>query len=288
MTDAPGTSKEIMLRTCKNCSNRFDGKFCNRCGEKVIEDHERSLLYFLEGVFHAITHADGKIFRNLKLMVINPGFLSKNLANGIRQPFMKPIPMFFVANLIYFLFPFFNTFNTNLSSQINSQPYSSTIRPIVDRKETEENISFQSLQQKYNAKTTTLSKLLLIVFVPAVALIFAMLNFNRNRYFADHILMSLEFVCFMLFYIIILWGFIITAIGHVALYFQIDAGFLENENIIIAPVSVSAMVYFLFRCERTFYEQKIIWAIFKSLVFIVALFWVITGYRYMLFYVTIN
>jgi hypothetical protein len=289
LAGTPVTGEENVLRTCKNCSNRFEGRFCNRCGEKVIEEHERSMLYFLEGVFHAITHVDGKIFRNLKLMLINPGFISKNYAEGVRQPFMKPIPMFFVANLIYFLFPFFNTFNTNLSSQINSQPYSSAIRPIVDKKEKEENISFESLQQKYNAKTSTLSKLMLIVFVPTLALVLAILNFGRQRYFADHILMGLEFMCFILFYICILFGGILALVRFVAHYIHIDVSvILNNEIIVVVPVALTMMMYFLFRSERTFYNQRIIWAILKSFVFVAALFWIMTGYRYMLFYVTIN
>jgi hypothetical protein len=280
---SPNESEETTLTTCKNCSNRFNGKFCNRCGEKVIEDHERSILFFLEGVLHAITHAEGKIFRNLKYILINPGFISKNYVNGIRQPYMKLIPMFFVANLIYFLFLFFQTFNTNLSSQINSQSYSSMIRPIVEKKMAKENISFETLAIRYNTKTSSYSKLLLIVFVPAFAVVFAILNYKRERYFADHIIMSLEFMCFTLFYNTIFLGFIMNGIEHIT-----RIPMIEHELLITVPFIMLSTFYFLFRCERTFYQQKIVWAALKSIVFILASAYVVTGYRLLLFFVTIN
>src|SRR5688572_3875486 len=126
-------SEENPFRVCKNCSNEFQGRFCNQCGEEIIAQHERSILHFLENVFHTITHADSKIFKNLRLILVNPGMLSKNLAIGKRQPFMKPISMFFVANLIYFLFPLFHSFNTSLNSQAELQVYSGIVRPVVKK-----------------------------------------------------------------------------------------------------------------------------------------------------------
>src|SRR5690348_17578368 len=36
--------KEMTDHTCKNCGNRFSGKFCNQCGEKVYTDRKSTRL----------------------------------------------------------------------------------------------------------------------------------------------------------------------------------------------------------------------------------------------------
>src|ERR671913_130444 len=42
--------------SCKHCGNYFSGKYCNKCGEKVYTDHEKSIPHFFEEAFHFLTH----------------------------------------------------------------------------------------------------------------------------------------------------------------------------------------------------------------------------------------
>jgi hypothetical protein len=93
-----------VTRTCKVCNNTFHGRYCNICGEKVSEPYERSFLNFLDGIVNAFTFLDGKFLKSLKLLILRPGQLSRNIADGKRVPYMKTISLFFVANFFYFLF----------------------------------------------------------------------------------------------------------------------------------------------------------------------------------------
>ena len=101
----PETFDWEVTRICKVCSNTFKGCSCNICGEKVIEQNERSFLNFLDSLLNAFTFLDGKFIKSLKLLVIRPGQLSRNIADGLRVPYMKMVSLFFVANFFYFLFP---------------------------------------------------------------------------------------------------------------------------------------------------------------------------------------
>jgi hypothetical protein len=274
---------------CVTCSNQFVGKFCNRCGEKVISQHDRTIMHFLEGAFHMVTHVDGKIFKNLKWILIRPGYLTKNFAIGRRQPFMKPIAMFFVANLIYFLLPVFETFTTSLYSQRHSHPYSSLIENTIERKMEEKGMTFEELSKVYNAKTTSHSKLLLILVVPMYAVVFALANFNRRKLFADHLLISLEFMAYILFYCTIFLSVILAAVISLSQVVGANLnGFFSNEGNFIVPFIAAAIVYFIYRAHRTFYEEKIVWAAMKSVAFVFLTMWVIYVYRFILFHVTIN
>lgn len=274
------------LHVCKTCANEFQGKFCNRCGERIMNPHDRSIFHFLESVFHTITHFDGKIFKNLKLILLKPGFISKKLSEGSRQPFMNPLSMFFVGNLIYFLFPIFQTFNTSFSSQLNSQPWKKSAKEIVIKKMRTENIGEEELALKYNAKSTTLSKLMLVIFIPLGAVVFSILNFKRSRYFADHLLMSMEFMCFVIFYCTLFIAYLLFGVYGIFKLLSLNLDPF-NESFLL-PVIMLSMFYFLYRSQRSFYGQKIIWAVVKSILVISAFGYLLDAYRFILFHVTIN
>jgi hypothetical protein len=232
------------LVVCKNCNHEFSGKYCNQCGEKVIHQQDRSIKHFLGEVFHAFTHADGKIIRNLKVILLNPGFLSKQYSEGIRKPYLNLVSMFFVGNLIYFLFPI-TIFKSSLRDQ-TSQPYKAIVNQIVERRiegkmnekakekttvNIEENeqerikarqIAYQTLREKYDIKTSSLSKLVLILLVPIFAVPLYLLHVRRKPYFADHLLLSLEFMCFSLFYAVVFSALIFVVFGSILSYLSVN------------------------------------------------------------------
>jgi hypothetical protein len=109
-----------VVRNCVNCTTPFAGRYCSMCGEKVLIEDDRSLKHYLSDLFNAFTFIDGKFFRSLRSLILSPGTMSSSVSRGIRQPYMKPIAFFFVANFIYFLFPVFNIFNTSLAIQLDS------------------------------------------------------------------------------------------------------------------------------------------------------------------------
>jgi hypothetical protein len=96
---------EFSKHVCKTCGNVFVGLYCNICGEKVIEAKDRSFKNFIGNFLTAITLADNRFLKTLWLTIKNPGFLSKEYANGRRVNYLRPLQVFFVLNLIYFLFP---------------------------------------------------------------------------------------------------------------------------------------------------------------------------------------
>nr|HPM30698.1 hypothetical protein [Chryseolinea sp.] len=70
---------EVAIRECKNCGQNFNGRFCNRCGEKVIEQEERTIKFFLGHVLNAFTFIDGKFWRSFKTMLLSPGKMTFDL-----------------------------------------------------------------------------------------------------------------------------------------------------------------------------------------------------------------
>ena len=58
---------------CKTCGHPFAGKYCNQCGEKVIEPRDLSVGHYLEDIFNAFTSLDTKVWRTVWLMARAPG-----------------------------------------------------------------------------------------------------------------------------------------------------------------------------------------------------------------------
>jgi hypothetical protein len=275
-----------VTRICKVCSNTFHGRYCNVCGEKVTEPYERSFLNFLDSLLNAFTFLDGKFVKSLKLLLIRPGQLSRNIADGLRVPYMKMVSLFFVANFFYFLFPVFDSYNSSLYTQVNSLGnHSIRAKEIVKQKIEKEGINIEDFQKDYNNQSTNLSKLLIVLLVFAFTFCVWIINFSKKTFFFDHLLFSLEFYSFQLLLNSVFLANFFKWLIEIGTWWNLDWSFLTTDSF-FSLVVVATMSYFLIRGQRVFYGQKWYWAIPKTIILIFLLQVTVDFYRSMLFYVT--
>jgi len=198
---------------CKSCGNRFRGYYCNICGEKILLAQDRSFKTFLSNVLMAVTFADSKFIKTLWLVIKTPGFISKEFAEGRTVKYLKPISLFFVLNLVYFLFPVIQLFNASLKTQLNAE-YGIWIHTIVAHAMVNLRITdIDSFSVIYNQKTASLAKLMVMVFVILGSLPLNALYRKRNRYFSDHVGFMVELACFNLFVNAICLTVLTTVLG---------------------------------------------------------------------------
>lgn len=273
-------------RVCKVCSNMFKGRYCNICGEKVTESYERSFLNFLDTLLNAFTFLDGKFLRSLKLLIVRPGQLSRNIADGQRVPYMKMVSLFFVANFFYFLFPVFDSYNSSLYTQLNSLGDHSLIAKEIVRKQVEtRKITMEDFQRDYQNQSTNLSKLLIIILVLAFTLLLCVINYSKRNFFFDHLLFSLEFYSFQLLLNAVIIANLFKALTSLGNVWGMDWKFLLSDSFFTVIVFLS-LSYYLIRGQLTFYKQKWYWVIPKTIVLLLLLQQTVHLYRRMLFYVT--
>ena len=185
-------------RTCKHCGNTFKGKFCNLCGEKVLEKQDQTLKNYLLNLLNAYTYIDGKLFNSLRTLLTQPGKITADISEGITVPYMQPISFFFLANFIYFFFPGIQTFNTSLYNQLNSMPYSSFVKREVSEYLIKSQIELFEFSQIYDLNSTSNSKLLLFLFVVYLIPFTVLTNYSKQVNFVKYFHLSLEFVTFIL------------------------------------------------------------------------------------------
>lgn len=273
------------VHTCKSCGHSFTGVYCNLCGEKVILPQDRSMRSFLSNILIAITFADNKFIKSLWYIVFKPGFISREYAEGRRVNYIRPLQLFFILNLIYFLFPILQLFNSSLRTQMYYLFHSAFARDLVVNRLIEEGMSLAAFELMYNDKTTGLAKLLVIIFVLLAALPLSLIFRKKNRYFTDHTTLAVELVSFNIFINAIVLSVLLWIASRLFRWGELNWNEYLNDGS-LTIVFVVTNLYFLYRAARNFYGQKGKRLILKSIMGILGLFLALEAYRFILFLIT--
>ncbi len=265
----------VATHICKSCHNEFSGNFCNECGEKVLKPADKSFKTILNHVLLTITFVDGRFVRTLWMVIKKPGALSRDFAHGMRVKQLSPMSLFFVLNLVYFFFPVIQLFNASMNTQLLS-PLSGFYSDIIAHKVVRMGIDLNSFTLLYNIKTTSLAKLMVMVFVVVSSLPLNVLYWKKNKYFTDHVTYAVELACFNLFINTIVLTVIVRLIG--------GGGFLDETALTV--IFIISNLYFVLRSGNIFYHEKGWRLVVKSLALILFLKVALEVYRAILFFVT--
>lgn len=269
-------------RVCKSCSNQFHGIYCNQCGEKVLETSDRTFHNFISNV---LTFADNKFLKTLWMIIRHPGLLSKEYAEGRRVNYIRPLQLFFVLNLIYFLFPLLQLFNTSLHIQMYLRTHSPLVRSMVYSKVGRDALALEGYSLMYNQRSTGLAKLLIIVFVILASIPMMVIYKKRNRYFTDHVTLAVELTSYNLAMNAIFLSLFLMILNKV-LHWTHSGWEKYLDDFTLTIIFVLTNTYFLFKAGRTFYGQTGKKLIFKVILGLLGLFIALELYRLTLFLIT--
>ena len=192
-------------RYCQTCGTHLKGKYCHNCGEKYLEPEDKSVKKWIGHLFSDIWMLDGKLLRTLKGLLLFPGRLAQDYTKGKRVPYLKPLNLFLLINLVYFLSPTLDTFTTQLYTQMHGLPHSPMVERTVEGYLADEGITFEELAPVYDKKTNEVSKLIIIVLAPLLGLVVYGLFFKQGIYLSDGFNLALQFwAFFLLIFMIIL------------------------------------------------------------------------------------
>lgn len=239
-------------------------------------------------LINAFTFADSKLWRTLKLIHMKPGRYSVNFMDGKRVHYMKPIALFFLANVLYFFYPLTNTFNTTLATQMKAFPFlhSGIATEMVDARLEKSTIKpdtydqrFKEFALRYDTKTTELSKLLLIVMAMLITPFFWFIHYRKQPEIAHHFILSLEVMIFVILFCVQLLGLIFFLV-----FAKISPALITEGNT-SAIIGICILIFFI-QLERNFFHNRLAKAVLNSLLtftgFVLSLFL----YRATLFFVT--
>ena len=87
---------------CANCGTPLMGPWCHACGQ-LGEDFHRSSWKLLMETIEGLFHFDGRLWRTLPGLAINPARLTNSYLEGHRAPQIPPLRLFLVVLLLVFL-----------------------------------------------------------------------------------------------------------------------------------------------------------------------------------------
>ncbi len=218
-----------MRETCRQCGTELAGVYCHSCGQKRFSDADRRLAHLLGQFFEALTSLDSRFWRSVRALLTQPGWLSVEHLSGRRQTFMSPIALFLLVNLLFFLAPPMTDFDLPFIDQVggelaamahpnaahlsaeakariasnSGQAHSPWTTPWVERRIAalqahDPAFTVRDYADRYEASSTNISKLLIILHVPLLAAAMAMVLYRQRRYYAEHFVVSLHLMAFMM------------------------------------------------------------------------------------------
>lgn len=222
-----------MSNACANCRAPLTGRYCAACGQKRFVEADRRFGHLLRQFLAAATDLDGRLWGSLRALLFQPGRLSRDYLDGRRARWMSPIGLFLLINVFFFLFvsqsdfgrPFTwevpgridvlsrdpGTLDAAEAARLRADPgplHSHFTAPLVDRRVEARNAAaraesngrrgydYRDYRLAYDEKVTEISKTLVVVHVPFLALALSLLFLRRRRYYAEHFVVALHLLAF--------------------------------------------------------------------------------------------
>ena len=274
-----------ITRRCKHCEATFQGKFCNICGEKVLEKEDQTLKNYLLNLLNAYTVIDGKFFNSIRTLLTRPGKITADISEGITVPYMQPISFFFLANFIYFFFPGSQTFNTALYNQLYNLPYSGFVERNVSEYLVKSQLNLSEFSQLYNMNSTSNSKLLLFLFVVYLIPFIVLTNYSKKVNFVKYFHLSLELVTFILIIPAVGISLLIRGISELIIRLGVEWDGVISDGYYSLFLASIILIYIIPAIHRVFNFPW--WRSFLGGILLVSiLIVVITIYRLTLFLAT--
>lgn len=274
-----------MENRCPTCRTPFAGAFCHECGEKKLEPSDLHVSHYVGGLINAFTFADNKLWRTLSLLIGRPGMLTTYYMQGRRTAYIRPLQLFFMANLLYFIFPIFQTFNTNLEVQMNGMPLSAWNTRLVNAHLDQSGITLAEYAIAYNHTSTNTAKLLLVVLVFFFGLQLALIQYDKRQLLAGHISIAFETMTFNLLVNSLFLGLLTVLVIQLSRALGTGwSAYIHDGSLTILLIGINTWLFW--QMDRNYYHRRKWEWLWRVPLQIIALFVALTAYRSLLFFIT--
>lgn len=272
---------------CPSCGSEQMREFCPDCGEKRFRIEDFSTTRLLSRFFGGLFNFDSRFWRTMASLLRRPGQLTAEAVRGRRQPYMRPVQAFFVCNLIYFLLqPWTGVYTlvNTYESHLERQSYSAWVSELVEQRFAAAPEQQEDFEIRMDTRLGTASRSLLILLVPMIALICIPVLWPRRRYWALHLHFALEFLCFVMTYVLILWMLVIKVLMYDLRVHQALLGdAMDSETILTAIGLWLPVAWWSASSFRSIYGFSLWQSWLRASAFTAVLLWPIYAFRLIVF-----
>jgi len=182
--------------SCLNCGHSLNGSFCPACGQAERDGRHPTIGHFFHDLLHEFVHVDGKIFRTLKALFLQPGKLTDEYWAGHIVAWIRPIRLFLVVAAIHLLL-------SNGVSPLNWQVRTTSVngtpgfglyygKPLIDQAGKPLAPEDREKVEQFKKAYDSIRYGAFLIFGCACWLLYR----KRQPYFANHVIAGLHFYCF--------------------------------------------------------------------------------------------
>ena len=153
------------------------------CRERALEAHDLPLRGLADQVIEALGNIDARLIRSIRCLRTRPGIPTLAYLREERKPYLLPLPLFLVANLVFFgvqSLTSSNVFSAPLDGHLHNQMWSDIAQGLVTHRLVAGRSTLDLYAPIFNQAVLLNAKTLLILIVPSFAALLPIL-FYRSR-----------------------------------------------------------------------------------------------------------
>jgi hypothetical protein len=271
--------------TCPTCGETVFTRYCPACGEGHLLARELTLRGLFDQLVQALTSIDGRLIRTFRCLLSHPGRLTMAYLHGRRKPYVGPVSLFLIANVLFFAMESLcggTIFTTPLDSHLHNQPWSPFVESLVTNRLATTQTTIDLYAPDFNRAIARNARSLIIFMVLSFALL-PPIVFPRSKWpFVAHAVFALHLYAFLLMLFCLA-----TAIPPFDVFFG-GAGFASEslDHAIAVGLLIACAIYLYIAIGAVYGGSAGIRGL-KAAALTVFVASIVLGYRFFLLLVTL-
>lgn len=274
--------EEPARTTCATCGAVVTGAYCASCGEKSLVREELTLREQARQVWNGLVRYDAKSLRTLVLLGLRPGFLAFEYCRGARIRYLKPVQLFLLANVLYFLAaPHLEvpSLRSALELRVEERLYELHFDAAFRQQVEASGGVASELAQQFREVHERWTRALLALLVPPVTFALALFDTRRTRSLIEQAVLALHFVAFAVLYAQVGVGF---AVGWLT-----RGAEPATAEVAVTAASETLLILWWTLALQRFYGWSWRRGLLQAFALAHLVFPLVIGYRYLLGWLTL-
>ncbi len=270
---------------CPTCNRQVATPFCPECGERPLVARDLTLRGLFAQLFHALSSIDGRLVRSLRCLVNRPGALTVAYVQGRRMPYLGPIQLFLISNVLFFAAQSLtgaNIVGVTIESHLRGQDWSELAQELVAHRIEALQTTLESYAPVFNQAVVLNAKTLIILMVAPFALLLPLAFYGTRQPFVTHVTFSLHFYAFLLLLFCV--SLAVSAVDVLVGGAGLDSARLDN---ILSLINFAAAAIYLYVAAGAVYGARRAMRVVRVLALTAGAAAILLGYRFLLLLITL-
>lgn len=247
--------------------------------------HDLTLRGLAAQMLHAVSNIDSRLLRSFRCLLTRPGLLTVAYARGQRMPYIGPIQIFLMANVLFFAVQSMtgiNVFSSTLDSHLHQQDWSALAQSLVAHRMVKLGTTLELYAPVFDRAVVLHAKSLIFLMVLPLAGVLPFVFRGARRSFVTHAVFSIHLYAFLL-----LLFCVAMAIAAADRFFGgagLESAWMDN---VLTGFNLGVCALYLYLAARTVYGVTGAVRAVQVLILSAFVAVIVVGYRFALFLITL-